>query len=157
MIKCFHDSKTNTPPLTLRYIQYEVSMSALTLIYVLCISFTMWKVIEHTLKIDTARLDLESNISCGNGKYQREKGVWWNAKIKWWNKNVYLPCGLITSSWVQNFGAEGLAVLLNLLRRFQEERDTMDGVKCQHEIIRCLKAFMNNKVRCFSVLELIVV
>lgn len=23
------------------------------------------------------------------------------------------------------------------------------GVKCQHEIIRCLKAFMNNKVNCF--------
>lgn len=25
------------------------------------------------------------------------------------------------------------------------------GVKCQHEIIRCLKAFMNNKVSCLAV------
>lgn len=25
------------------------------------------------------------------------------------------------------------------------------GVKCQHEIIRCLKAFMNNKVRIMNV------
>ncbi|XP_030000977.1 protein diaphanous homolog 1 isoform X2 [Sphaeramia orbicularis] len=50
-------------------------------------------------------------------------------------------------SWVQNFGDEGLALLLNLLRRLQEEKDEYPGmgVKCQHEIIRCLKAFMNNK------------
>ncbi|XP_067104266.1 protein diaphanous homolog 1-like [Osmerus mordax] len=48
-------------------------------------------------------------------------------------------------SWVQNFGNEGLALLLNLLRKLQEEKDPHMGVKCQHEIIRCLKAFMNNK------------
>uniref|UniRef100_A0A667Y729 Diaphanous related formin 1 n=1 Tax=Myripristis murdjan TaxID=586833 RepID=A0A667Y729_9TELE len=50
-------------------------------------------------------------------------------------------------SWVQNFGDEGLAILLTLLRKLQEERDEFPnmGVKCQHEIIRCLKAFMNNK------------
>ncbi|KAF7664312.1 hypothetical protein LDENG_00180910 [Lucifuga dentata] len=58
-------------------------------------------------------------------------------------------------SWVQNFGDEGLALLLNLLRRLQEERDEYPnmGVKCQHEIIRCLKAFMNNKYGLKSMLE----
>uniref|UniRef100_A0A8C9XF32 Diaphanous related formin 1 n=1 Tax=Sander lucioperca TaxID=283035 RepID=A0A8C9XF32_SANLU len=54
-------------------------------------------------------------------------------------------------SWVQNFGDEGLALLLNLLKRLQEDKDEMMGVKCQHEIIRCLKAFMNNKVRKLTV------
>ncbi|KAM9833453.1 protein diaphanous homolog 1 isoform 2-T7 [Syngnathus typhle] len=58
-------------------------------------------------------------------------------------------------SWVQNFGNEGLALLLNLLRRLQEEKDDNSsmGVKCQHEIIRCLKAFMNNKYGLKSMLE----
>uniref|UniRef100_A0A4W6EGJ7 Diaphanous related formin 1 n=1 Tax=Lates calcarifer TaxID=8187 RepID=A0A4W6EGJ7_LATCA len=56
-------------------------------------------------------------------------------------------------SWVQNFGDEGLALLLSLLRRLQEEKDEMMGVKCQHEIIRCLKAFMNNKYGLKSMLE----
>ncbi|KAK2849116.1 hypothetical protein Q5P01_008950 [Channa striata] len=58
-------------------------------------------------------------------------------------------------SWVQNFGAEGSALLLNLLRKLQEEKDEypMMGVKCQHEIIRCLKAFMNNKYGLKSMLE----
>ncbi|KAG1934540.1 protein diaphanous homolog 1 isoform X2 [Pimephales promelas] len=52
-------------------------------------------------------------------------------------------------SWVQTFGDEGLALLLAFLKKLQEERDESlnagIGVKCQHEIIRCLKAFMNNK------------
>ncbi|XP_056132785.1 protein diaphanous homolog 1 [Lampris incognitus] len=50
-------------------------------------------------------------------------------------------------SWVQTFGDEGLTCLLKLLRGLQEEKDEDPnmGVKCQHEIIRCLKAFMNNK------------
>ncbi|GLD67347.1 protein diaphanous homolog 1 isoform X1, partial [Lates japonicus] len=58
-------------------------------------------------------------------------------------------------SWVQNFGDEGLALLLSLLRKLQEEKDEfpMMGVKCQHEIIRCLKAFMNNKYGLKSMLE----
>ncbi|XP_061691682.1 protein diaphanous homolog 1 [Syngnathoides biaculeatus] len=58
-------------------------------------------------------------------------------------------------SWVQNFGDEGLALLLNLLRRLQEEKDEypMMGVKCQHEILRCLKAFMNNKYGLKSMLD----
>nr|XP_023698655.1 protein diaphanous homolog 1 isoform X2 [Paramormyrops kingsleyae] len=47
-------------------------------------------------------------------------------------------------SWVQTFGDEGLALLLNYLKRLQDEKDEY-SVKCQHEIIRCLKAFMNNK------------
>ncbi|XP_028315683.1 protein diaphanous homolog 1 isoform X2 [Gouania willdenowi] len=57
-------------------------------------------------------------------------------------------------SWVQNFGDEGLALLLNRLRRLQEEKDEDPmGVKCQHEIIRCLKAFMNNKYGLKTMLE----
>uniref|UniRef100_A0A4W5KAH6 Diaphanous related formin 1 n=1 Tax=Hucho hucho TaxID=62062 RepID=A0A4W5KAH6_9TELE len=48
-------------------------------------------------------------------------------------------------SWVQNFGDEGLVLLLNIMRKIQEERDENMGMKCQHEIVRCLKAFMNNK------------
>ncbi|KAM4621830.1 protein diaphanous homolog 1 [Polymixia lowei] len=58
-------------------------------------------------------------------------------------------------SWVQNFGYEGLTLLLSLLRRLQEERDEYPnmGVKCQHEIIRCLKAFMNNKYGLKAMLE----
>ncbi|XP_026050273.1 protein diaphanous homolog 1 isoform X2 [Astatotilapia calliptera] len=56
-------------------------------------------------------------------------------------------------SWVQNFGDEGLALLLNLLRKLQEEECTPIGTKCQHEIIRCLKAFMNNKHGLKSMLE----
>ncbi|XP_052005619.1 protein diaphanous homolog 1-like isoform X2 [Xyrauchen texanus] len=52
-------------------------------------------------------------------------------------------------SWVQTFGDEGLALLLTFLKKLQDEREEpMNagiGVKCQHEIIRCLKAFMNNK------------
>ncbi|XP_056625199.1 protein diaphanous homolog 1 isoform X1 [Triplophysa dalaica] len=52
-------------------------------------------------------------------------------------------------SWVQTFGDEGLALLLTFLRKLQDEKDEPGnngiGVKCQHEIIRCLKAFMNNK------------
>ncbi|XP_043982276.1 protein diaphanous homolog 1 isoform X2 [Gambusia affinis] len=52
-------------------------------------------------------------------------------------------------SWVQNFGDEGLMLLLSLLKRLQDEKDDNSqarnmGYKCQHEIIRCLKAFMNN-------------
>ncbi|XP_038849865.1 protein diaphanous homolog 1 isoform X1 [Salvelinus namaycush] len=50
-------------------------------------------------------------------------------------------------SWVQNFGDEGLVLLLNTMRKIQEEKDEYPnmGMKCQHEIVRCLKAFMNNK------------
>ncbi|CAB1337108.1 unnamed protein product [Coregonus sp. 'balchen'] len=50
-------------------------------------------------------------------------------------------------SWVQNFGDEGLVLLLNIMRKIQEEKDEYPnmGMKCQHEIVRCLKAFMNNK------------
>ncbi|KAM9496057.1 protein diaphanous homolog 1 isoform 2-T2 [Clarias gariepinus] len=52
-------------------------------------------------------------------------------------------------SWVQTFGEEGLNLLLAFLKKLQDEKDENPssgvGVKCQHEIIRCLKAFMNNK------------
>nr|XP_006632081.1 PREDICTED: protein diaphanous homolog 1 isoform X1 [Lepisosteus oculatus] len=51
-------------------------------------------------------------------------------------------------SWVQTFGNEGLALLLDILKKLQDDKEesyTNISVKCQHEIIRCLKAFMNNK------------
>ncbi|KAJ8282936.1 hypothetical protein COCON_G00054550 [Conger conger] len=52
-------------------------------------------------------------------------------------------------SWMQTFGGEGLALLLDFLKKLQDEKDDFSGhgigVRCQHEIIRCLKAFMNNK------------
>ncbi|XP_067287567.1 protein diaphanous homolog 3 [Pseudorasbora parva] len=49
-------------------------------------------------------------------------------------------------SWVQSFGHEGLGLLLDtleklLLKKHQEKVDK----KCQHKVIQCLKAFMNNK------------
>ncbi|XP_075066041.1 protein diaphanous homolog 1 isoform X2 [Mixophyes fleayi] len=47
-------------------------------------------------------------------------------------------------SWVQNFGAEGLSCLLDILRRLQEDQSGTRDFKSEHEIIRCLKAFMNN-------------
>ncbi|KAK7919031.1 hypothetical protein WMY93_010315 [Mugilogobius chulae] len=50
-------------------------------------------------------------------------------------------------SWVQTFGVQGLTLLLSRLKRLQEDKDEYVqkmGIKCQHEIIRCLKAFMNN-------------
>uniref|UniRef100_A0A8C8DMW8 Diaphanous related formin 1 n=1 Tax=Oryzias sinensis TaxID=183150 RepID=A0A8C8DMW8_9TELE len=54
-----------------------------------------------------------------------------------------------------NFGNEGLALLLNILRKLQDDKDEnfVMGGKCQHEIIRCLKAFMNNKYGLKSMLE----
>ncbi|XP_040851509.1 protein diaphanous homolog 1 isoform X1 [Ochotona curzoniae] len=47
-------------------------------------------------------------------------------------------------SWVQTFGAEGLASLLDILKRLLDEKDETSS-RNKHEIIRCLKAFMNNK------------
>ncbi|XP_066200770.1 protein diaphanous homolog 1 isoform X2 [Saccopteryx leptura] len=51
-------------------------------------------------------------------------------------------------SWVQTFGAEGLASLLDILKRLHDEKEETPGSydsRNKHEIIRCLKAFMNNK------------
>ncbi|XP_044136940.1 protein diaphanous homolog 1 isoform X2 [Bufo gargarizans] len=56
-------------------------------------------------------------------------------------------------SWVQNFGAEGLACLLDILRRLQDEPSSQRDFKSEHEIIRCLKAFMNNNFGIKTVLE----
>ena len=50
-------------------------------------------------------------------------------------------------SWVQNFGREGLNILLRILNDFYDQnRSSEVDNKIKHEIIRCLKAFMNNKV-----------
>ncbi|XP_077902862.1 protein diaphanous homolog 1 isoform X3 [Ictidomys tridecemlineatus] len=59
-------------------------------------------------------------------------------------------------SWVQTFGAEGLASLLDILKRLHDEKEETAGSydsRNQHEIIRCLKAFMNNKFGIKTMLE----
>ncbi|XP_013931112.1 PREDICTED: protein diaphanous homolog 3-like, partial [Thamnophis sirtalis] len=49
-------------------------------------------------------------------------------------------------SWVENFGREGLGLLLDLLERLVESKQQDKFLKkTQHKIIQCLKAFMNNK------------
>ncbi|XP_012583232.1 PREDICTED: protein diaphanous homolog 1 [Condylura cristata] len=59
-------------------------------------------------------------------------------------------------SWVQTFGAEGLASLLDILKRLHDEKEEITGnydSRNEHEIIRCLKAFMNNKFGIKTMLE----
>ncbi|XP_044538761.1 protein diaphanous homolog 2 [Gracilinanus agilis] len=49
-------------------------------------------------------------------------------------------------SWVNNFGHEGLGVLLDLLEKLldKKQQEIIDK-KNQYKLIQCLKAFMNNK------------
>uniref|UniRef100_A0A8C6Y8I4 Diaphanous related formin 2 n=1 Tax=Naja naja TaxID=35670 RepID=A0A8C6Y8I4_NAJNA len=49
-------------------------------------------------------------------------------------------------SWVNNFGHEGLGLLLDVLEKLLDKRqqESIDK-KNQHKLIQCLKAFMNNK------------
>ncbi|XP_060089533.1 protein diaphanous homolog 3 [Heteronotia binoei] len=49
-------------------------------------------------------------------------------------------------SWVENFGDEGLGLLLDILERLVEAKQ-QDKIlkKVQHKIVQCMKAFMNNK------------
>ncbi|XP_078544551.1 protein diaphanous homolog 2 isoform X2 [Lissotriton helveticus] len=49
-------------------------------------------------------------------------------------------------SWVNNFGHEGLGVLLDVLEKLldKKQQESIDK-KNQHKLIQCLKAFMNNK------------
>ncbi|XP_073778255.1 protein diaphanous homolog 2 isoform X25 [Danio rerio] len=49
-------------------------------------------------------------------------------------------------SWVNNFGHEGLGLLLDALERLldKKQQENIDK-KNQHKLIQCLKAFMNNK------------
>ncbi|XP_039237473.1 protein diaphanous homolog 3 isoform X2 [Pipra filicauda] len=49
-------------------------------------------------------------------------------------------------SWVENFGREGLGLLLDVLERLVEIKNQDRVVKrSQHKVIQCLRAFMNNK------------
>uniref|UniRef100_A0A8C0Z9B4 Diaphanous related formin 3 n=1 Tax=Cyanistes caeruleus TaxID=156563 RepID=A0A8C0Z9B4_CYACU len=49
-------------------------------------------------------------------------------------------------SWVENFGQEGLGLLLDVLERLVETKNQDRLVKrSQHKVIQCLRAFMNNK------------
>ncbi|XP_060109936.1 LOW QUALITY PROTEIN: protein diaphanous homolog 1 [Heteronotia binoei] len=59
-------------------------------------------------------------------------------------------------SWVQNFGVEGLNCLLDILKGLhdvKEEASSHYDTRIKHEVIRCLKAFMNNKFGIKTVLE----
>ncbi|XP_051485948.1 protein diaphanous homolog 2 isoform X3 [Apus apus] len=49
-------------------------------------------------------------------------------------------------SWVNNFGHEGLGLLLDLLEKLldKKQQESIDK-KNQYKLIQCLKAFMNNK------------
>ncbi|XP_021044289.1 protein diaphanous homolog 2 isoform X1 [Mus pahari] len=49
-------------------------------------------------------------------------------------------------SWVNNFGYEGLGVLLDVLEKLldKKQQENIDK-KNQYKVIQCLKAFMNNK------------
>ncbi|XP_067313486.1 protein diaphanous homolog 2 isoform X6 [Pseudorasbora parva] len=49
-------------------------------------------------------------------------------------------------SWVNNFGHEGLGLLLDVLEKLLDKKlqENIDK-KNQHKLIQCLKAFMNNK------------
>ncbi|GAA6095302.1 protein diaphanous homolog 2 isoform X1 [Tachysurus ichikawai] len=49
-------------------------------------------------------------------------------------------------SWVNNFGYEGLGLLLDVLEKLldKKQQEVIDK-KNQHKLIQCLKAFMNNK------------
>ncbi|XP_063794429.1 protein diaphanous homolog 2 isoform X4 [Pseudophryne corroboree] len=49
-------------------------------------------------------------------------------------------------SWVNNFGHEGLGLLLDVLEKLldKKQQEKIDK-KNQHKLIQCLKAFMNNK------------
>lgn len=61
-------------------------------------------------------------------------------------KGVHLTKFLsYTFSWIQEFGEEGLQCLIKHLRDSCSKRGNIDK-RIQHECVRCLKAFMNNKV-----------
>ncbi|XP_077166966.1 protein diaphanous homolog 1 [Paroedura picta] len=59
-------------------------------------------------------------------------------------------------SWVQNFGVEGLNCLLDILKSLHDEKEEASShydTRIKHEVIRCLKAFMNNKFGIKTMLE----
>ncbi|KTG32209.1 hypothetical protein cypCar_00001969, partial [Cyprinus carpio] len=60
--------------------------------------------------------------------------------------NAVLCLSLPVFSWVNNFGHEGLGLLLDALERLldKKQQENIDK-KNQHKLIQCLKAFMNNK------------
>ena len=57
----------------------------------------------------------------------------------------YVVLLLMGFSWIQEFGENGLQCLLGHLRNAVERRGSIEK-RIQHECVRCLKAFMNNKV-----------
>ncbi|PKU37201.1 hypothetical protein llap_12495 [Limosa lapponica baueri] len=60
-------------------------------------------------------------------------------------------------SWVNNFGHEGLGLLLDILEKLLDKKqpESIDK-KNQHKLIQCLKAFMNNKVACMQLINALV-
>ncbi|XP_012505484.1 PREDICTED: protein diaphanous homolog 2 [Propithecus coquereli] len=60
-------------------------------------------------------------------------------------------------SWVNNFGHEGLGLLLDMLEKLldKKQQENIDK-KNQYKLIQCLKAFMNNKVACMQFINALV-
>ncbi|TWW55259.1 Protein diaphanous -like protein 2 [Takifugu flavidus] len=57
-----------------------------------------------------------------------------------------LELPIMQLNWVNNFGHEGLGLLLDALEKLldKKQQENIDK-KNQHKLIQCLKAFMNNK------------
>ena len=51
-------------------------------------------------------------------------------------------------SWIQEFGEDGMKILLKHLRDACDKEGNVEK-RIQHECVKCLKAFMNNKVMIF--------
>ncbi|KAL7979479.1 hypothetical protein Chor_004637 [Crotalus horridus] len=65
--------------------------------------------------------------------------------VKYGSSTSAKPCWK-SYLWVNNFGHEGLGLLLDVLEKLLDKRqqESIDK-KNQHKLIQCLKAFMNNK------------
>lgn len=60
-------------------------------------------------------------------------------------KLVQVVYFIVICSWIQAFGEAGMQCLLKHLRDSCEKTGNLEK-RIQHECVRCLKAFMNNKV-----------
>ena len=57
---------------------------------------------------------------------------------------------------MKNFGREGLDILLRILNEsYDHNRHGEVDNKIRHEIIRCLKAFMNDKVLLLCMVQIV--
>ncbi|CAG08339.1 unnamed protein product [Tetraodon nigroviridis] len=78
--------------------------------------------------------------------------IGWAVHLFWQHQWPQGHCALglisqaVPHSWVNNFGHEGLGLLLDALEKLldKKQQEHIDK-KNQHKLIQCLKAFMNNK------------